>query len=278
MPEKRVVDKFKIKDGFDADEYLKKKIDEARQMLLTSLDEAYSIQNRVFRNICMFSLIDCLAQEYKNYPSYNSTEAFCDFVLEFQDFCNYLDAIEPVTLFYDYEPHINTIVRYPELQEIEPSLCGPELEITIDKLRIDDETKVEEIIGNSFSSELLNIIKRDKGEKTADQYRKRHTMIRLLYKMRSKAVHELSHIGGENKWEMQDGIDKPFYRDLSRLYKHEDNIVNDNIIELVIPSKFIYELSKNVIDNYLKDCSKNKRLPFENNRTGKRDVVFTWND
>jgi len=128
MPEKRVVDKFKIKDDFDADEYLKK-IDEARKMLLTSLDEAYSIQNRVFRNICMFSLIDCLAQEYKNYPSYNSTEAFCDFVLEFQDVCDYLDAIEPVTLFYDYEPHINTIVRYPELQGIEPSLCGPELEI-----------------------------------------------------------------------------------------------------------------------------------------------------
>ncbi len=74
MPEKRVVDKFKIKDDFDADEYLKKKIDEARHMLLTSLDEAYSIKNRVFRNICMFSLIDCLAQEYKNYHSYNSSK------------------------------------------------------------------------------------------------------------------------------------------------------------------------------------------------------------
>jgi len=278
MPEKKRIEKFKTKDDFDESAYVQDKIEEARDFFHKSLDEAYNNDNKVFKTISIFSLIDCLAQEYANYPSRDTAKAFCDFVLKFQDKYDYLDKVEPVTLFYDYEDNIEKIIRYPELIDIEPSLCKPELEISLSKLRLRDETPVKKVIDSSFLDELLKIIERDKGDKIANRYSNQHTLIRLLYKMRSKAVHELSHIGGETKWERADGFNEPFYRDLTRLYVDEGYIVRDKVYELVIPSKFLYDLAQNVIDNYLKHCVDTQSLPFKNNNKYKRKVMITWND
>lgn len=278
MPEKKRIEKFKTKDDFDESAYVQDKIEEARDFFHKSLDEAYNNDNKVFKTISIFSLIDCLAQEYANYPSRDTAKVFCDFVLKFQDKYDYLDKVEPVTLFYDYEDNIEKIIRYPELIDIEPSLCKPELEISLSKLRLRDETPVKKVIDSSFLDELLKIIERDKGDKIANRYSNQHTLIRLLYKMRSKAVHELSHIGGETKWERADGFNEPFYRDLTRLYVDEGYIVRDKVYELVIPSKFLYDLAQNVIDNYLKHCVDTQSLPFKNNNKYKRKVMITWND
>ena len=278
MPEKKRIEKFKTKDDFDESAYVQDKIKEARDFFHKSLDEAYNNDNKVFKTISIFSLIDCLAQEYANYPSRDTAKAFCAFVLKFQDKYDYLDKVEPVTLFYDYEDNIEKIIRYPELIDIEPSLCKPELEISLSKLRLRDETPVKKVIDSSFLDELLKIIERDKGDKIANRYSNQHTLIRLLYKMRSKAVHELSHIGGETKWERADGFNEPFYRDLTRLYVDEGYIVRDKVYELVIPSKFLYDLAQNVIDNYLKHCVDTQSLPFKNNNKYKRKVMITWND
>ena len=57
---------------------------------VSELEIAYSITNKVFANICMFSIIDSLAQEYAIYPTQNVGKVFCDFVLEFQDRFDYL--------------------------------------------------------------------------------------------------------------------------------------------------------------------------------------------
>ena len=148
--------------------------------------------------------------------------------------------------------------------------------MSIDDLRIEDETKVEQILNTNKADELLRLIERDKGSKEANKYRRKHSLIFLLYKMRSKAVHELSRMGRDNKWETNH--DEPFYRDVKRIYTRDGNIVSDDVLELVFPNKFIYNLALNVIENYLSECEKQQRLPFENNSNFKRGVVITWND
>lgn len=270
MPKQKYVGK--MDEGFDKSILVKEKIEEVRRLL----EEANSIPNKCFRNICMFSLIDSLAQEYANYPSTGSRKTFCDFVIRFQDKYSYLEKVEPVTLFYDYEPNIKEIEKHPELKDRAPELCSKKLEVSLDDLRIEDETKVEQILNTNKADELLRLIERDKGSKEANKYRRKHSLIFLLYKMRSKAVHELSRMGRDNKWETNH--DEPFYRDVKRIYTRDGNIVSDDVLELVFPNKFIYNLALNVIENYLSECEKQQRLPFENNSNFKRGVVITWND
>ena len=278
MPKQKILGTYKVREDIDESEIIKAKIEEARSYLKKKLEEANSIQNQCYKNICMFSLIDSLAQEYADYPTQDAQKTFCDFVIKYQDRYSYLGKVEPVTLFYDYEPYIREIERHPELRDIVPELCSKEKEISLMDLRLEDEKKVEEIIDSDKAKELLNLIERDYGVNTAEKFKKRHTLINLLYKMRSKSVHELSRMGGANNWEIQAGYDEPFYRDMSRIYTSNGNIVSDNIFELVFPSGFIYNLAANVIGNYLSECDKQQRLPFENNSNFRRDVTYTWND
>ena len=278
MPKQKTVGTYKVREDYDESEVIKAKIEEARSYLKKKLEEANSIQSQCFKNICMFSLIDSLAQEYADYPTQDAQKTFCDFVITYQDRYSYLEKVEPVTLFYDYEPYISEIERHPELRDIVPELCSKELEVSLKDLRLEDEQKVAEILNSDKAKELLKLIERDYGANIAERFKKRHTLINLLYKMRSKSVHELSRMGGANKWEIQAGYDEPFYRDLGRIYTRNGKIVCDNIFELVFPNGFIYNLAVNVIGNYLNECDKQQRLPFENNSNFRRDVTYTWND
>lgn len=278
MPEQQIYAPFILREDFNKYKYIKEQVDEIRTLAHKELDEAKSIDNRVFKNICLFSVLDCFAQEYANYPTDGVAKVFCDFVLRFQDKFDYLEQIEPVTLFYDYEPNIKRIVKYPELAEIDPEYANPELEISLGDFGLSDGQNTSEIMKLDQTKVLIGIIERDQDAKRSEIYKKKHTLIQLIYKMRSKAVHELSHLGGENKWEFEDSFAEPFYRDKGRLYECNGNIVSDDVIELVIPSIFIYNLVKNAIDNYLDYCLQEQRLPFENNSNFKRTVDITWRD
>lgn len=273
MPKQKYVGKVNEVDNAN---YTKGKIEEARSLLKQQLEEANSIHNKCFKNICMFSLIDCLAQEHADYPTSGSRKTFCDFIIKFQDRYPYLEKVEPVTLFYDYEDNIREIEEHSELKDRAPELCSRKLEVSLDDLRMEDETKVEQILNTMKAEELLKLIERDKGPEIAKKYERNHTLINLLYKMRSKAVHELSRLGRDDKWEAQ--YDEPIYRNVKRLYTKDGKIVSDDVVELVFPSKFIYNLVFNVIDKYLNECERQQRLPFENNSNFKRRVTITWND
>ncbi len=278
MPEKRIIEPFVPREDFDENLYIKERIRKVNEYLLEELDSAYEINNGSYKIMCMMAVIDCLAQEYANYPKRDTQKCFVDFVLQFQSMCAYLNQIEPVTLYYDYEPNIQKIISNPELKDEFSSFGDSQYEIFLDESLVYDGQLVSKVINSGKAAEILAIIKRDKGEKELNKYTKSHRFINLIYKMRSKAVHELSSLGCENKWEKEDGNTEPFYRDMSRLYKNNDFIVSDNVFELVIPSIFIYNLAKNVINNYSKYCMENKRLPFENNSNFKRPVDITWRD
>ena len=72
--------------------------------------------------------------------------------------------------------------------------------------------------------------------------------------------------------------DEPFYRDMVRLYEFEGNIVSEDFYELVIPNRFIYNLTQNTLSNFFDFCLKEQRLPLENRSNFKRAVDLTWRD
>ena len=276
MPEKKIMWPHTTRPDYNKAEYVKAEIEKMREFAFKEIDEAMSINNRVYKNICLFSLIDCFAQEYANYPTSGLSKAFCDFILKFQDYYDYLELPEPVTLFYDYEPKLRELASGPEMPE--PELSEPGTEVSIDDLGPLDGQKVSEIIRTNKAEEILTVIRREEGRKEAKNYRRNHSLIHLIYKMRSKAVHELSRMGNENKWEIEDGRDEPFYRDMVRLYEFEGNIVSEDFYELVIPNRFIYNLTQNTLSNFFDFCLKEQRLPLENRSNFKRAVDLTWRD
>lgn len=278
MPEKTICWPQPERPDIDRAEYVRTEVEKMRAFAFKELDEAIGIRNRVFKNICLFSLIDCFAQEYANYPTSGLSKAFCDFIITFQDYCDYLEMVEPVTLFYDYEPEIKMVVKEPEMAGQGSEHSDPVAEVSIDDLDLFDGQKVSRIIRTEKAEEILELIRRDEGRKVVKTYRRNHRLIHLIYKMRSKAVHELSRMGNENKWEIEDGRDEPFYRDMVRLYKYEGNIVSEDYYELIIPNQFLYNLARNTLSNYFDYCMREQRLPLANKSNFKRAVDLTWRD
>lgn len=279
MPEAKIYGPYKLKEDFDEEKYIRESVEETRVYLQKRLDEAYSISNSVFQTVCMFAVIDCLAQEYANYPTKNAQNVFNDFVLQFQSRYDFLEMVEPVTLFYDYEPNIKKIIKHEELHRLYPKEFPPELEVDIKDLGLFfDSTTIDEVMKKNISEEILSIIERQEGSKIKERYRERHKFISLLYKMRSKAVHELSSLGSEIKFDKDDCKKLPYYRFAGRMYEKDGFVVSDNIYELVIPNEFIYDLALNCIDNYLEYCINQKRLPFKNNSNFSRKVCLAWTD
>lgn len=81
MHNERILGPYERRPDYDEDEHILQAIEDAKNFLLEQLQIAYAIPSNVFAKICMFSIIDLLAQEYYNYPSFKSGEKFKDFVL-----------------------------------------------------------------------------------------------------------------------------------------------------------------------------------------------------
>lgn len=282
MPTKKVLAE---KENKAIDEkWIYSRIDQIRDYFREKLQEVKEMKNPKFQAICLFSLLDCYAQEYYNYPPHGSKKAFIDFVLKYQNKYNYLEEIEPVTFFYDIEDYVEKkinpkceelLLKNPDIQKECPELFEPRLEIDIEDLHISDERLVKEFVGKNKESAFVDYISNKIDEKKVNSLKKAHQVINLIYKMRSKLVHEMSSLGSESKYE---NLDEPYYRDMSRMYGIENQFVSDKVYELVFPAKFLFDLTENTIENYLDDCVLTKRDPFKNNKLGMRKVMISWND
>ncbi len=284
MPEAKVLGKFEKTRDLTK---VKNRVKEIREYFNNNLQEAKEIGNSKFQAICIYAIIDSFAQEYANYPVNGVGKSFVEFVNAFQNKYTYLNEVDPVTLFYDVEEHINKSVPekcielmnvYPEIKNERPELFKPRYEVDIDDLHIRDEILAKDVI---VSQEKVNQIITYISNKTNNQdsikkLKDSHKIINLIYKRRNKLVHELSSLGSEYKEES--GIEEPFYRDMGRIYVKEGNWVSDNVFEMVIPNKFLISLTENCINNYLDYCIEHTRMPFENNSNFQRRVGLTWND
>ena len=268
MPEVTVHNKFEMRPDYDEAAHLAKEISDVRAYLEQELACVDAIENTTMQAICLFAMIDCLAQEEANYQG-KPHDVFCNFVLKNQKQCDYLESVEPVTLYYRVEDLI---------EEAEP-LPGfaPEKVITLEDFGFVYGVKVENLLSRGKSKELLNYLEQKEGKGFTEKKAQEHQLINLMYRMRSKAVHEMSGLG--ESWKDKHGIQPivPYYRDVSKSYVLDGNWVSVDVIELVFPNAFIRNILVDCIDGYLTECQTSKRFPFSNNEIT-RKVSLTWYD
>jgi hypothetical protein len=219
--------------------------------------------------ISMFAWIDCLAQENANYPNESPQKAFRQFVLKHQKQCDYMECVEPVTLYYHMEDLIDEVVPIPGFP--------PERAVSLDDIFLRTAKSIESVIHGNKAQEILDYIGQKYGTAFAEKKAKEHQLISLLYRMRSKAVHEMSGLGSCISVEQRDNPQQPFYRDIGRSYVHDGDWVSDDVIELVIPNIFVRNILADCIDGYLADCATNGHFPFSNNQMNRKHNL-SWYD
>ena len=268
MPTPTKHSKFVVDPEYDEAKDLANSINNARMFLNNELADIDKIEDITLQLIVIFSLIDRLAQEQANYPT-DFKNTFCQFVLKHQKQCDYLECVEPITLYYRVEELIEKSVLIPNFP--------PEKEISLDSLGYLYSVPVKNVLSKGKSEEILDYIEKKKGADFADKMAKEHKLIALLYRMRSKAVHEMSGLGESMGFHDELQPKEPYYRDVGRAYVQDDYWVHDDIVELVIPNIFVRNILADCIDGYLADCAENKRFPFSNNHMTRKHRL-SWYD
>lgn len=272
MPVKTSHGKFELDSNYDEEKDLADRISDVRTFLVNELTDIDTIKDITFQLICLFAMIDCLAQEQANYPreSRKAKDAFCQFILKHQKQCDCLEEVEPITLYYRVEDDIDQVVKIPGFP--------PEKEVIIDDLGYLYGNEVKTVLAKGKAQEILRYIEQKKGTNVANKFAHEHQLISLLYRMRSKAVHEMSGLG--EAWHNEEKHmqpTEPYYRDVGRGYVQGDEWVSDNAIELVIPNAFIRNILVDCIEGYLFDCEEAKRFPFSNNHMTRKHKL-SWYD
>ena len=269
MPKKYIEGKFEIDPNFDMKNYLEKRIEEIQNVFERQLKIIDGLEDSLFQLICMFSLRDCMAQEWDNYPDKKQADIFCDFLLAHQSSFDYLDKVEPITLYYHIEDLIEKESLIPGMPE-EPV-------ISLDSLGNLDLKYTKEIIETNKAEEILAYLRKKKGKAFAEKKEKEHRLIALLYRMRSKATHEMTGLGSEIGFHRQKNYTEPYYREVGRLYVENGNCVSDDICELVIPNNFIRALLEDCMNSYLSECRESNREPFSNDLMTRKHIL-SWYD
>ena len=270
MPEIKKCGAFIVDSNFNEEKFLEHSINELRIFLYNELAHIDEIKDITLQLVCMFSLIDQLAQEQANYPQGKGTaEAFKQFVLKHQKQCDYMDSVEPVTLYYRVEDAIDEASILPGFPL--------EKEVSLESLGNLDSVLVKDIIFSKKSFEILDYIKRKKGDKFANQKKNEHKFVSVLYRMRNKAVHEMSGLGETKNIKDESNYAEPFYRDVGRIYRIDDDTVMDDVVELVVPNIFVRNILVDCIEGYLEDCIINNHFPFSNNEMT-RKCRLSWYD
>ena len=238
-------------------EYIDSRIEEVRQHYDQRIKSISKIEEKYFQLLCLFSLIDALAQEYSNYSQGQEQKKFTSFVLEFQNKWDFLEYTDPVTLYYDIQDKLDA-------------------EINLDFLTDGNPYLPQHIIKSGLTEKIFDYLK-TKGEQNLDNYMRKHRYVDLLYKMRSKLSHELSTSGSVLAMGLGESEHLPYYISVSRLYSIDKNIIEDDIWELVVPVEFIGQLLLECLDNYLKYCKESQRDPFSNNKF-ERKFRLAWYD
>lgn len=269
MPKKNRQGRFEIDPSFDEEAYLVDKIDEIRSFMERELNIIDNLSDTTFQLICMFAMIDRLAQEEADYQG-DSRDTFCQFVLKHQTHCDYIEQVDPITLYYRVEDIIDEVELFPGFpkeKEIDLSDLGPLYAV-----------KMRDILSSEKAEKILEYVRKRKDAQYAAKKAKEHRLINLIYRMRSKAVHEMSGLGETWSFEEKDfKPTEPYYRDVNRTYVDGNELVSDDVIELVIPNIFVRTILVDCIEGYLANCKVMRRVPFSNNKLTRKHEL-SWYD
>lgn len=192
------------------------RIEAVKKWLDKNLPDANSLNNNNYGMILMLSTIDCFANVWGGFPNKNTKSNFCDFIINHTKYAAALKQVCPVTLYYQYRDLL------PELPLKQNSI-----------IPFDDKQLV------NLANEYLSILP---GNKRTNAYNS-HTYIALLYKFRSKLVHELRDLGTPIEFDAVKPVIASGITDGAKVWT------------LRFPKKFIYDLTWEVIENYLDECN-----------------------
>ena len=84
---------------------MKDRVDEIRNYICEKFRIIDKIEDSVFQSVCLFTLLDCFAQEYNNYPHGKNNTSFCKFIKDFAENSSVIDLekFDPITLYYRCE-------------------------------------------------------------------------------------------------------------------------------------------------------------------------------
>ena len=232
----RVISEEEYKD------FVRSEVQEWREYAKLTIEKVETIASSQAQLLCYFSLIECLAQDVANYPDRGQQKIFTDFVLKYQNKYDYLNEVDPVTLFYHAEKNYSGLLSIKDFQEGE--ICHP------------TDAFIREKASNFIATLTATI-----GEENANKFVLKHRYVDLLYRMRCRLSHEfsLSHIGHIRHQE------EPYYISCYRSYLKDGKIIEDDVWMLSIPVSFVKNICINCVDNYLDECVKNNVLPVDNN-------------
>lgn len=238
-------------------EYIDLRIAEIQKHYEDRIESIRNIKEKYFQLLCFFSLLDSLSQEYSNYSQEKEHQKFASFILGFQKKWDFLEYTDPITLYYDVQEHLNDTVNLDVLTE--GNVYSP-----------------AHMINSGITERIFDCLA-SKGVQNIEGYKRKHRYVNLLFKMRSKISHELSTPGSVSAMGLGETEPLPYYMSVSRVYSIDENIIQDDIWELVVPVGFIEQLLKECLNNYLNFCKETQQAPFSNNKF-ERKFRLAWYD
>lgn len=202
-----------------------------RDWVKKNTELAYRNSNHTFSILLLLAIIDCFAQAEFEYTTDTGNESiFCDFVLGHAGkYSEDLKKICPITLYYDY--YNTTDITNLNLQK------GRLYPYNDDELSIIAQSVIEQL-----------------PEQDRREAIKRHQYVHLLYRLRSKLVHELNVLGTPIEF-----VNLPT---VSQGVSYESNGSKHEYWTLNFPKKYIFNLTKQVIYDRLNQCEQYNMLPF----------------
>lgn len=233
-------------------DYVEYSVNSWREWIAKVTNEIEKIESKEIKLLTYFSILEMMAQEYENFPSNGLQGSFAKFVLEFQDKYDFLEATDPVTLFYRVEGIVASTVNLNNLTNGE--IYYPNSKIISDKV-----------------CKIKNELIKQKGNEYTAKKLKQHRYVELLYRMRCRLSHEFSapHISFSNV------IEGPSYINCSRQYVSNGRLVSNNVWQLRFPVKFVKDLCMNCFENYLDYCLR-ERIPSDKNNGLDRLCELSW--
>ena len=227
-----------------------------KQWICQQLESIRMIQYIPFRVLLYITIIEGFAQQEAKYPRNNNAKYFSDFIVKYGGaFRDVLNEICPVTLYYDYK----NIFEFDRLRfQYARIYCAGDQELVDEVCRLCNYMPAEKRC--SFSS--------------------KHKYANLIYAMRSKVVHELNYINSPINFQQNNEYQVPHIgmRSKSKFDEKSNEVKLDfDAWTLHIPEKFVEDILRETTSNYLEECIRKQKMPFENH-SDERKCQLAWYD